>query len=51
MPAPPSRPVRAPHELLNAGFIVATALCGLAPTYELLVTTRVGAGLFGGVMA
>ncbi|HEV8551866.1 MAG TPA: MFS transporter [Casimicrobiaceae bacterium] len=36
---------------LYAGFIVAAALCGLAPTYELLVTTRVGAGLFGGVMS
>ena len=33
---------------LYAGFIVATALCGLAPTYALLVATRVGAGLFGG---
>jgi len=36
---------------LYAGFIVATALCGLAPTYELLLATRVGAGLFGGVMS
>jgi len=36
---------------LYAGFIVATALCGLAPTYGLLVATRVGAGLFGGVMS
>jgi len=36
---------------LYAGFIVATALCGLAPTYALLVATRVGAGLFGGVMS
>jgi predicted MFS family arabinose efflux permease len=36
---------------LYAGFIVATALCGLAPTYDLLVATRVGAGLFGGVMS
>src|SRR5207244_13091914 len=35
---------------LYAGFIVATALCGLAPTYGLLVATRVGGGLFGGVM-
>ena len=35
---------------LYAGFIVATALCGLAPTYELLLATRVGAGLFGGVI-
>jgi predicted MFS family arabinose efflux permease len=36
---------------LYAGFIVATGLCGLAPTYALLVATRVGAGLFGGVMS
>jgi len=36
---------------LYAGFIVATALCGLAPSYDLLVATRVGAGLFGGVMS
>ena len=36
---------------LYTGFIVATALCGLAPTYALLVATRVGAGLFGGVMS
>jgi predicted MFS family arabinose efflux permease len=35
---------------LYAGFILATALCGLAPTYELLLATRVGAGLFGGVI-
>ena len=35
---------------LYAGFILATALCGLAPTYELLLVTRVGAGLFGGVI-
>src|SRR2546428_13971234 len=37
--------------LFRSGFIVATALCGLAPTYGLLVATRVGAGLFGGVMS
>jgi predicted MFS family arabinose efflux permease len=37
--------------VLYAGFIVTTALCGLAPTYALLVTTRVGSGLFGGVMS
>jgi predicted MFS family arabinose efflux permease len=36
---------------LYAGFIVATALCGLAPSYAWLVATRVGAGLFGGVMS
>jgi predicted MFS family arabinose efflux permease len=36
---------------LYAGFILATAACGLAPTYEWLLVTRVAAGLFGGVMS
>ncbi|MBC7795119.1 MAG: MFS transporter, partial [Clostridia bacterium] len=32
------------------GFVVATLLCGLAPTYELLLTARVLTGCFGGVV-
>ncbi len=36
---------------LYAGFIVATALCGLAPGFPLLLVARIGAGVFGGVMA
>ncbi len=36
---------------LYAGFIVATALCGLAPSYPLLLLARIAAGVFGGVMA
>ncbi len=32
------------------GFIVATALCGLAPNYALLLLARIVAGLFGGVI-
>ena len=35
---------------LYAGFIVATALCGLAPGYPLLLAARIVAGIFGGVM-
>jgi predicted MFS family arabinose efflux permease len=35
---------------LYGGFVVATALCGLAPTYPLLVAARVVAGAFGGVV-
>jgi predicted MFS family arabinose efflux permease len=35
---------------LYAGFIVATALCGLAPNYALLLGARIVAGAFGGVM-
>ena len=35
---------------LYAGFIVATALCGLAPSYPLLLAARIVAGAFGGVM-
>jgi predicted MFS family arabinose efflux permease len=35
---------------LYAGFIVATALCGLAPGYATLLAARVVAGAFGGVL-
>ena len=35
---------------MYAGFIVATALCGVAPSYELLLAARVVAGIFGGVI-
>jgi len=35
---------------MYSGFIVATALCGLAPTYPLLLLARIVAGLFGGVI-
>jgi predicted MFS family arabinose efflux permease len=35
---------------LYAGFIVATALCGVAPDYPLLLAARVIAGAFGGVL-
>jgi predicted MFS family arabinose efflux permease len=35
---------------LYCGFIVATALCGLAPNYPLLLLARFGAGVFGGVI-
>ncbi|HET9045925.1 MAG TPA: MFS transporter [Casimicrobiaceae bacterium] len=35
---------------MYAGFIVATALCGLAPSYPLLLAARALAGLFGGVV-
>lgn len=35
---------------MYAGFIVATALCGLAPTYPLLLAARIVAGIFGGVI-
>ena len=35
---------------LYAGFIVATALCGLAPGYAALLAARVVAGAFGGVL-
>jgi len=35
---------------LYAGFIVATALCGVAADYPLLLLARVVAGLFGGVL-
>lgn len=32
------------------GFIVGTALCGLAPTYETLLAARIVTGCFGGVI-
>jgi predicted MFS family arabinose efflux permease len=32
------------------GFIVGTALCGIAPTYEFLLGARIITGLFGGVI-
>lgn len=32
------------------GFVAATALCGLAPSYELLLAARVLTGCFGGVV-
>jgi predicted MFS family arabinose efflux permease len=35
---------------LYAGFIVATALCGVASDYPLLVAARIVAGMFGGVL-
>jgi predicted MFS family arabinose efflux permease len=35
---------------MYAGFIMATALCGLAPNYALLLLARIVAGLFGGVI-
>jgi predicted MFS family arabinose efflux permease len=36
--------------VLYSGFIVATALCGLAPNHPLLLAARVVAGAFGGVI-
>lgn len=35
---------------LYAGFVIATALCGLAPDYPLLLAARLVAGAFGGVL-
>lgn len=35
---------------LYAGFVVATALCGLAPNYVMLLLARIVAGIFGGVI-
>ena len=35
---------------MYAGFILATALCGIAPTYAALLAARIVAGLFGGVI-
>ncbi len=35
---------------MYAGFIVATALCGIAPAYEWLLAGRIVAGMFGGVI-
>lgn len=34
-----------------SGFIIGTLLCGIAPTYHLLLAARVVTGLFGGVIA
>jgi predicted MFS family arabinose efflux permease len=33
-----------------AGFIIGTALCGIAPNYELLLGARIITGIFGGVI-
>jgi predicted MFS family arabinose efflux permease len=35
---------------LYSGFLVGTLLCGLAPSYPLLVAARVATGAFGGVL-
>jgi len=35
---------------MYAGFILATVLCGVAPTYAALLAARIVAGLFGGVI-
>ena len=35
---------------MYTGFVVATALCGLAPDYPLLIAARIIAGIFGGVI-
>jgi predicted MFS family arabinose efflux permease len=35
---------------LYCGFIIATALCGVAPNYVLLLLARITAGVFGGVI-
>jgi predicted MFS family arabinose efflux permease len=35
---------------IYGGFLVATALCGFAPNYELLLAARIVAGLFGGII-
>ena len=35
---------------MYTGFVVATALCGFAPDYPLLIAARVIAGIFGGVI-
>jgi len=32
------------------GFVIGTLLCGLAPTYELLLAARIVTGVFGGVI-
>ena len=37
-------------QVLYAGFLVGTLLCGLANTYELLMIARIFTGLFGGVL-
>lgn len=36
--------------LAYAGFIIGTFGCGLAPSYEVLITARVVAGIFGGMI-
>lgn len=36
--------------VMYAGFVVGTALCGLAPSYELLLAARIVTGCFGGVV-
>ncbi|MBD0332758.1 MAG: MFS transporter [Chitinophagaceae bacterium] len=33
-----------------SGFIIGTALCGFAPTYQFLIAARIMAGLFGGLI-
>jgi MFS transporter, DHA1 family, inner membrane transport protein len=35
---------------LNAGFLLGTLFCGLAPTYEILVAARIATGAFGGIL-
>ena len=35
---------------MYTGFVLATALCGIAPSYELLLAARIVAGIFGGVI-
>ncbi len=35
---------------IMAGFIIGTFLCGMAPTFSLLVTARIFTGVFGGVL-
>jgi DHA1 family inner membrane transport protein len=35
---------------LNAGFLLGTLFCGVAPTYELLVAARIATGAFGGIL-
>jgi predicted MFS family arabinose efflux permease len=35
---------------LYSGFAISTFLCGIAPTYELLLLARAAAGAFGGVL-
>jgi len=36
--------------VMYTGFVLATALCGVAPSYPLLLAARVVAGIFGGVI-
>jgi len=36
--------------VMYTGFVLATALCGIAPSYPLLLAARVVAGIFGGVI-